>query len=399
MSTTGRTADGADGAAGAAAAIREAGFVRVVSHADGAGLAAAGVLARALDECEIPFQVSVARTDAAAASKLAGADPESATVTFGFDSETLAASASGSMPDHVGADTDAGAGVRDAASIARELGATPHEPLVLAGLRSAGAVPAEDDGAFERRPGVGLPVDDLGDGLAHSTLVHGEFSGDSSRAGATLAEFGLPPELDDSAHRRLASHVAIEATDGPVPDRTSDALQQALHPHVHADGAFATIEGFGDVLDSLARHAPGLAIATAIGRLDRPVALDAWREHAEAVHSAVTRADIPANCDDHVACASVDEADPVAVARLLRDYVTDASNVLVTDEDGAALATTDADARETLVAADADAVGGTGTLAYATVDTGDESDDGDSEDDESEADTLDALVARVRGVL
>lgn len=392
MSTTGRPADGAAGAASAAAAIRESGFVRVVSHANGAGLAAAGVLARALEDVAIPFQVSVARTDAAAAGRLVDADESSATLVFGFDPAGLSDIDADVSPS-AGFSGSATSVVRDAAAIARELDATPFEPLVLAGLRSAGVVPTEDDGEIERRPGVGIPVDDLGDGLAHSTLLYGTFSGDESRAGATLAELGLPADLDARAHRRLASTIAIETTDGSAPARTADALQCALHPHVHEDSAFATIEGFGDVLDALARNAPGLGVALAIGQLDRTVALDAWREAGEAVHAAITRAGVPVETEDHVVTASVSEADPVAVARLLRDFVTDAPNVLVTDEtSGAALATTEADARETFVAADADATGGTETLAYATITVADA-------DADSTTDALDALGARVRGVL
>jgi len=399
MSTTGRPADAAGGAESAAAAIRESGFVRVVSHADGIGLAAVGVLARALDDESIPFQVSVARTDAVAAGTLAGADESSATVAFGFDDTAIAGRDSTVEPS---AAFDGPTAVREAAAVARELGATPFEPLVLAGLRSAGEVPTEDDGDVERRPGVGIPVDDLGDGLAHSTLLHGGFSGDESRAGATLAELGLPADLDAKAHRRLASIIALEATEGPAPERAADALQQALHPHVHGECAFATIEGFGDVLDSLARHAPGLGVATAIGRLDRTVALDAWREYGETVQQAIAHADVPAEGEDHVVSVSVSEADPVAVARLLRDFVAVAPNVLVTADDGsgAALATVDVDARETFASADADAVGGSETLAYATVDTDEDADDTDEESDaESTSDALDALEARVRGVL
>lgn len=402
MSTTGRTADGVAGAESAAAAVRESGFVRVVSRADGAGLAAAGVLARALDDAGVPFQVSVAQTDAVAATTFAAAADDSATVAFGFGADALTARDADADVDFA---TDASDLVREAASIVRALGESPFEPLVLAGLRAAGAVPTEDDGEFERRPGVGIPTEDIGDGLAHSALVHGEFSGDESRAGATLAELGLPAELDDSAHRRLSSVIAMMTTAGPAPERTADALQRVLQPHVHAACAYATIEGFGDVLDTLARTAPGLGVAAALGGLDRPVALGAWREATESVHAAVTECsahvtsidddDSPSDDDnsvDHVVSATVSGTDPVAVARLLRDYVTAAPNVFVAGDDGAALATTDADARETLSSADADAIGGTERLAYASITVEDT-------DTDSTTDALDALQARVRGVL
>lgn len=386
MSTTGRTADGAADAERVVAAIREAGFVRVVSHADGAGLAAAGVLARGLDDAGVPFQVSLASTDASAASTLTNAAAESATLAFGFSADALGARDVDATTDYASGDATS---VRDAADISRSLGSTPFEPLVLAGVLAAGEVPTEDDGGLSRRPGVGVPTDDLGDGLAHSTLLHGTFSGDENRAGATLAELGLPADLDDAAYRRLASVIAIEATSGGTPDRTSTALQHVLKPHVHADCEFATVEGYADVLDALARTAPGLGVATAVGRLDRTIALDAWRATAQSVHRTITRAKADVTPDEseetpHVASTVVESAAPGTVARLLRDFVAPSPNVLVTGEAGVALATTNADARDTLVSADAAGVGGHESLAYGTVD---------------EIEELDALAARVRGVL
>lgn len=376
MSTTGRSADGVADAESVAAAIREAGFVRVVSHADGASLSAAGVLARGL--CDVPFQLSVARTDADAAATLAAVGDDRATVAFGFAPDALARHDADASPS---ASVDGASAVRCAAAVVRDLGGSPFEPLVLAGLRAAGDVPTADDAAIERRPGVGIPTEDLGDGLAHSTLLHGDFSGDEGRAGAALAELGLPATLDATAHRRLASHVAMVTTDGPAPSRSTEALQRSLQPHVHGDCPFATVEGAGDVLDSLSRGSPGLGVAVAVGGLDRTAALDAWRTHAARVHAAVASANVPADAGDHVVSVSDVDADPVAVARLLRDFVTDAPNVLVADDAGAALATADADAPETLADADADAIGGTASLAYTTTDD------------------VDALVARVRGVL
>ncbi|MFC6988262.1 hypothetical protein ACFQJD_05175 [Haloplanus sp. GCM10025708] len=42
-----------------AAALREAAFVTVAASADGDSLAASGLLARALRDCDVPFQVRV----------------------------------------------------------------------------------------------------------------------------------------------------------------------------------------------------------------------------------------------------------------------------------------------------------------------------------------------------
>ncbi|GGN23402.1 hypothetical protein [Halarchaeum nitratireducens] len=366
MSTTGRSESSGD-AATLAERCREAAFVRIVARPDGDAIAAAGLLGRACAAIRTPYQVSVAATRGAASDRLLAADDD-ATLALGFDGTPADATLAGDTLS------------TGALAAAREL----HEPaasLALAGVRAAGSVPSGDLAeAFERRPGVGLPVADLSDGLAHATRLHADWSGDDRQAGALLAELDLPAELDDDARRRLASRVALDATENAAP-RAVGALDGVLRPHVTPDGPFETAEGHADVLDCLAVADPGLASALALGVADRPTALDAWREHASATHAALRTAD-PARYSGLVAA----EADAPAwpLARLLRDTRADEPAVLVVGDAGAALATAPdgPDAHATIAAAlGDDVVAGASTHART---------------DESDAE---AVIDAVRGVL
>ncbi|MFB6079067.1 MAG: hypothetical protein ABEJ80_08830 [Halarchaeum sp.] len=335
MSTTGRSESSTD-APTIAARLREAAFVRVVARPDGDALAAAGLLGRACAATDTPFQVSVAATRGAASDRLVAVGEDDDAVAVGFADATADATLT------------AGALSRTAFDAVSDL----HEPdraLALAGVRASGAVPTDALADVPRRPGVGVPVADLSDGLAHSTLLHAAWSGDDRHAGALLAELELPPELDDDAHRRLASRVALDATED-VSSRAVGALERALRPHVPDEGAFETAEGYADVLDCLAVAAPGLGVALALGTGDRTAALDAWRAHATATHDAMARCD-PSRYSGVV----VAEADAPAwpLARLVRDLRSPEPAALVVGTDGAALATTEdgPHARETLAAA------------------------------------------------
>jgi hypothetical protein len=200
-----------------------------------------------------------------------------------------------------------------AVAVVEALDADPDPVVTLAGLvaadpdRTAPTGTAAGRAAIEaagdrltRRPGVGVPTADLGDGLAHTTLAHGPVSGDPERARAVVADVDPPAEPDESDHRRLASVVGLDVAtaDGAVP-AAADAVGALLRPHAVDDSApFATVEGFADVLDALARERPGLGVALVLGvgrdgparEGVRTAALDAWRTHALAVHDAVRRA-------------------------------------------------------------------------------------------------------------
>lgn len=308
-----------------AAALTESGFVRIAPRADGDAIAAAGLLLRALAARSIPFQARVVpSTDD---------PPGERTLPVGF-SDGLAP---GDRPVSAAA-TD----------LVRELGCEPDPGLALAGCLLGG----DPDAAgveLDRRRGVGIPTADLADGLAHSTLVHAGFSGGETAVAAALAEL-----VDDD--RAVASLAALESVGPAASDRAATAIGRALRPHVTPEGPFETAEGFADVLDCLARDAPGLALALAMGHDVRVDALDAWRAHSTAAHEAIREADTGRY--DGLFVARIDEGPVGTVARLLRDFRSPEPVVLVIgdDEAGAAGPSRVGDA----MAEAADAVGGAG---------------------------------------
>ena len=376
MATTGRTTEPTD--ADAASVLSNATFVRVTAAPTGGSLAAAATLAAACVERDAPYQVRVSRT-------LASDGPEATHVAIGFEAD-----ATESADSELTIDVALGSDAPNAAfETARELGGSPDPVLAFAGALADGVEPSSDvrDAAgLERRPGVGIPTADLAAGLAHSTRVVASFSGDEQSAGATLAELGLPPELDESARRRLASAVALDATEdatvetpGKATEHAADAVSDVLRPHATPDGPFETVEGYADVLGALAWDAPGLGTAFALGSLGRSAALDAWRDHATAAHRAVRSVDLSRHRG--VVVARAEDAHPT-VARLVRDYRSPESAVLVVGDGTGALATTDANARDVL-GSTGESTGAAGTQTLAVTEYNDE----------------DALVSGVREAL
>jgi len=345
MSTADRSAGDDDRASAVASACRDAEFVRLVATADGDALAATGVLARALAASDRPFQASVAEPTTVPAS---GTEAD-VTITLGRADAT----ADYAIPPTT-------APVSETAFAAAEQLGEADPILALAGAHTAEQSPsgslietAERAGA-SRRPGVALPTDDVADGLAHSTLVHAPFSGDTGAAGELLADRSLSAtaNVDEDEQRRLASAVALETvgTDDATT-RSGEAVEHALHPHA-ISGPFATVGGYGDVLDAVAREQPGTGVALALGHDAREAALNAWRSHAERAHRAIRRATTGRYDGLFVARGSpvdlgIDTATdvPIAtVARLVRDVRSPEPVVLVvTDGRAAAAATGDRD--------------------------------------------------------
>ena len=291
-----RSAD-PDAAATLAAELATAPFVRVVGHADGDSLAAAGVLAVALRERSVPFQIHVSEDPAGDL-----ADPETEPAD---DSRTvLVTTGRRSGADHALPPADDGRPASVvAAAVSRELGVDPDPLLALAGTIAAGSMPgtdgsgglvkqAEQSGLVERRPGVAIPTADLAAGLAGSTLLDGPFSGDPEATASLLAGLDLPAdaaEFDDDAHTRVASLVAVEtSTADPSAPTAAEAVETALRPYATPNGPFATLGGYADVLGALAVETPGVAISLALGAPDIiSEALDTWRDHASAAHRAL----------------------------------------------------------------------------------------------------------------
>jgi hypothetical protein len=342
MATTGRSVASEQDAAGV---LADAGFVRVSAAPTGGSVAAAAMLADACDAHSVPYQVRVVR----GAPSLDAADASH--VAVGFDAPGADAAFA----------TDAANAAFDAA---RELGADPDPVLAFAGALADGREPSSavrEAAGIERRPGVGVPTADLAAGLAFSTRVHASFSGDEQAAGAALAELGLPAELDESARRRLASAVALDATEGAA-DSAGGAVADALRPHATPDAEFETVEGYADVLGALAWNAPGLGVALAQGASVRSAAVDTWRAHARDAHATVRVAD-PARYSGVVVADATDAH--ATVARLVRDYRSEEPAAVAVGDGTVALATTDADARSVLP----DSVG---TESVAVTENGDE---------------------------
>ena len=313
----------------------DAPFARLVATDDGDALAAAGLLARALRAVGTPFQVRVSR------------DPvpddldDGVAVTVGIDRGPHAITGQGRPAS------------TDAFAVSRALGVDPDPVVALAGVIAAGSVPgtdgsgdaldaAESSGRVHRRPGVALPTADLADGLAASTLLRAPYSGDSEAARAALAELGLPADLDEDAHRRLASLVAVDVADADgASTRAASAVERALRPYA-TDGPFQTVGGYADVLDALALEAPGTGVALALDASPsdglRTAALDAWRSHGVAAHRALD--DATTGRYDGCVVARVDATRPVlpTVARLVRDFRSPEPVAVAVDESAGRLA-------------------------------------------------------------
>ncbi|MFC7203902.1 exonuclease [Haloferax namakaokahaiae] len=308
----------------AAAALSEATFVRLRVHASGSAVAAAGVLGRALSTRHVPFRIRATGAPEAATD-------DDLTVTVGTSDES----------------SDLELDPTDAATVVRELGVEPDPVCALAGFHAAGDEPDADleaamaEQGVESRPGVAVPTADLADGLAHSTLVHAPWSGDREATQALLAELSLPAELDADAHRNVASAVALDATTGDATPQAATAVERILHPNVTPNGPFETVGGFADVLDATVRESPGVAIALALGHDVRETALDAWRDHAQAVHAALRGA--TTGRYESLYALSCDLSSPgrlATVARLARDFRAPEPTVLAVGAGAAALVST-----------------------------------------------------------
>lgn len=322
-------------------AVESAGFVRVLARADGDALAASGLLARALSARGTPYQLSVGPTVGDRATRLASAASDTADAT---DEATVVVGTGSSEADH--RFTADGSATRQVCELVADLGVEPDPILALAGAAAAGVDPgtaleecreaALDEGTIESGPGLATPTD-AADGLAHTTLCRGPWSGDLEAAESLVAA-GASPTV-------TASAVAIDAVGSEdASTRAAHAVEGVLRPHrIAGDHPFATVEGYADVLAALAREAPGLGVALVAGDPDRVAdrAIEVWREHGRRAHAALDRA--TTRRYDGLVVADVDES-VEAVARLVADYRSPEPAALAIDAEGgeAALATAEA---------------------------------------------------------
>ncbi|MEZ3143123.1 exonuclease RecJ [Halobaculum sp. MBLA0143] len=363
--------------AAVAAALSDDGLLRVFVRPTGDAVAAAGLLARAAEARGTGFQVRPTRAETAPSG-------DGTAVAVGWPAAETAALSPDGRPVSVAA-----------AEAVREAGGEPDPTLALAGAVAAGVHPdaagttasQQSDGtgalveaagrrdAVTRRPGVATPTADLVDGLAHSTLLWLPTSGDEAATRELLADLGATEPgtgVDTETNRRLASVVALDATEG-APETAVAAVERTLRPVV-TDGPFETVGGFADVLRATARTDPGLAVALAVSPESvRGAALDAWRAHGRTVHALAAGAETARY--DGVSVFRVDGADatadpPAAAAlptlcRLAAAYRAREATTLVVTDGAASVASTAHDATELLAPVAADPVGHPG-LATAT---------------------------------
>ncbi|AUX10265.1 putative exonuclease RecJ [Halalkaliarchaeum desulfuricum] len=347
-----------------AATVREASFLTLLPVRSGDAIAAAGLLADAARATGIPFQVrSIDDPDGLLSAGLPNDGPDDRTLVVGCQSTIADASLAGIATTADGKPASAAA-----YRTALELGGDPDPVLALAGAVAAGTVPgdvgtaaildrAEERDRLERRPGVGLPVRELADGLAHSVRFLAPFSGDTDLAGDALDRWGLAADADATTlatdrKERVASLLAIEVAtaDGAIPEAAT-AIEAVLRPYA-TDGPFATLSGYAEVLDVLASERPGTAIALALDRQGpegpnhsvelRESALETWRDHARRTHRAIDSATTGRYDGSLLARVDADPEVLSTIARLLCDYRSPEPVVVViqqgTDGSGGAAA-------------------------------------------------------------
>lgn len=334
MSTADRPEPNAPAASDVAGRLRDADFVRLVANATGDGAAAAVLLARTLTELGVPYQLSVTALPEPAARET------DADLTVALGRPVVGADvAFGTVGNHA---------TRAASSVAKECGVSDIV-LTLAGIIAGGGSPDEtlltaaSERGIERRPGLAIPPVDPADGLAHSLLVHCEFSGDLEAARAAIDELDLSESIDEDGHRAIASMAALTvAGDSGTSIRGSTRIERFLRPL--AGGPFDTVGSYADVLDAVTREQPGLGVTLALGRVDREEALSTWRAHASRAHETVRTANTGRY--DGLFVAQCSGQPPVGtVARLLADYRSPEPLTLVV-ADGVAAARTREDDTE-----------------------------------------------------
>ncbi|GAB7017964.1 exonuclease [Halostagnicola sp. A-GB9-2] len=359
MSTEGRSTE----ATLATADLESASFVRLVTRPDGDALAACGVIADALAEREIPFQVSAVRTVGERTTLTEDSQDRPQT-----DQTLVVGTVDGDVSRIDPSDRPA---TLEACELARELGSTPDPVLALAGVVAAGVDPgagetewlleaALERNLLEERPGVAVPTADPIDGLAHSTRVRAPWSGDPEATreafSALVPAEGIDSETSASReiHRKIGSLVAIDAVGMPeATDGASNAIARALSPYAatnaspdvpestrHTVPVFETIGGYADVLEATARVEPGTGIALALGHDARDPALDAWRDHGRVAHAALGAGSTERY--NGIVVVNIDDGPVETVARLTAAYRSPEPLVLAVGDGETGVATTDA---------------------------------------------------------
>ncbi|WP_096391234.1 exonuclease RecJ [Halopenitus persicus] len=350
-----------------AGVVRDAPFIRLVARDDGDSLAAAALLAAAARGVGTPFQIrihpdptgSIRDAVDTAEPERSGGSGDEVHLLVGAD---LPDRPTASAVESYGLESDGRPASTAAFAVGTELGVDPDPVLALAGVVAAGSVPGTDGSGdaldvatrrqlVERRPGLAVPNPEtetgLATGIAASTLFHAPYSGDPDDVREAIGT----DVLADSDRRRIASTVAVDvvAPETATP-QASAAVERALRPYA-TTGPVGTVGGYADVLDVLAREAPGTGIALALAGTDgsdvdddlRSAALETWRAHGTAAHAAVAEATTARYDGVSVARVSAPASTLPTVARLLSAYRSPERVTLVVDPETGRLAAAAAD--------------------------------------------------------
>ncbi|UTF53429.1 exonuclease [Natronosalvus rutilus] len=358
--------------------LESADFVRIVTRADGDGLAAAGLLARTLTDCETPFQVTVGKTIGDRTARLQPSDdrtPGTVSVAIGPHDAGSDTDTDADVADVVSLETETRPATLAAAELACDLEGSPDPVLTLAGSIAAGIEPgagesewvlesALESGRLERRPGVGVPTADVVDGLTASMGCLAPWSGDEGAVADALEGLGIDVDVtgdgddndgngdaidldpdsdpDPNTHRTIGSVVALDVvSDDDASEHAATAIGRFLRPYAITDGRpFATLEGYADVLEATAALEAGTGVALAMGHEARKPALEAWRTCGRRVHAAID--DASTGRYDGLFVVDVGDAPVRPAARLVLAYRSPEPAVLALGDEEAALATRDA---------------------------------------------------------
>ncbi|AXR78450.1 exonuclease [Natrarchaeobaculum sulfurireducens] len=337
MSVDGRSADQPPLTPG----LESAGFVRLITRADGDALAASGIIARSLAERGTPFQVAVRRTVSQRTARMQAPD-------VGDDELLIAVGAVDAEVPRV--DAPDRPATLAALELARDLETTPDPMLALAGLVAAGVEPgagesewvlesAIDRDLVERRPGIAIPTAAPVDGLAYSTRLRAPWSGDREATADALGAVGVDPEttsLEPDLRQTVGSVVALDVVGAKAAnERAADTVAQTLNPYATPAGPFETVGGYADVLEATARIEPGTGAALAMGHDAHEPALAAWRRYGRRAHEALSSASTGRY--DGLFVVEIDDGPVEAVARIAAAYRSPEPTTLVVGPEEAAL--------------------------------------------------------------